>query len=230
MNLKPALCGFNFCYRSLTTILVLMYNIPVMKNDKKFPLLLLTILFIETLWSFCHPYDLQVWWTEFLTAFFLIVPLVCTYKKFRFSNLAYFLIFLFCFLQIIGAHYTFERVPFDMVTQFFGFTRNHYDRVAHFTIGLSGFLVSEFLWRKKIITSFKWAAFFGIIFIMAAANFWELVEWTYAEIDGGSAGLAFLGSQGDIWDAQKDMLMDTLGAIVACVLFCFYFGHQKLQK
>jgi len=197
-----------------------------MKN-KNFPLILLLILGIETAWSACYPYDVQVWWTEFLTAFFFIVLLGTTYKKFRFSNLSYFIIFLFCFLQIIGAHYTFERVPFDAVTQFFGFTRNHYDRVAHFTIGLSGFLVSEFTWRKKIIPSFKWAAFFGIVFVMAMANFWELVEWTYAEIDGGSAGLAFLGSQGDIWDAQKDMLMDTLGAIVACALFCWYFKRKK---
>lgn len=205
-----------------------MYNIFVMNKDKKILLTLLLILGVETIWSAYAPFDVQVLWTEFLTAFFLIALLVGTYKKFQFSNLAYFLVFLFCFLQIIGAHYTFERVPFDAVTQFFGFERNHYDRIAHFTIGLSGFLVSEFLWRKKIVTSFKFAAFFGIVFIMAVANFWELVEWTYAEIDGGEAGLAFLGSQGDIWDAQKDMLMDTLGAIVACVLFCFYFGRKKL--
>lgn len=204
-----------------------MYNILIMNKDKKFLISLLIILLIETIWSACSPYDVQVWWTEFLTAFFLIALFVGTYKKFQFSNLSYFLIFLFCFLQIIGAHYTFERVPFDSVTQFFGFERNHYDRIAHFTIGLSGFLVSEFVWRKKIVPSFKFAAFFGIVFIMAVASFWELVEWTYAEIDGGSAGLAFLGSQGDIWDAQKDMLMDTLGSIVGCGLFCWYFRKRK---
>ncbi len=207
-----------------------MYNIVVMNKDKKFLAALLIVLLIETIWSACFPYDVQVWWTEFLTAFFLIALFVGTYKKFQFSNLSYFLIFLFCFLQIIGAHYTFERVPFDSITQFFGFERNHYDRIAHFTIGLSGFLVSEFVWRKKIVPSFKFAAFFGIVFIMAVANFWELVEWTYAEIDGGSAGLAFLGSQGDIWDAQKDMLMDTLGSIVGCGLFCWYFRKRKPEN
>ena len=199
-----------------------------MKNKKaKFPLILLLILGLETLWSAYYPYDVQVWWTEFATAFFFIALLSATYKKFQFSNFSYLLIFLFCFLQIIGAHYTFERVPFDAVTRFFGFARNHYDRVAHFTIGLSGFLVSEFVRRQKIIPSLKWAAFFGIVFVMAMANFWELVEWIYAEIDGGSAGLAFLGSQGDSWDAQKDMLMDTLGAVVASMLFCSYFGSKK---
>ena len=64
---------------------------------------------------------------------------------------------------------------------------------------------------------------------MALANAWELIEWIYAEIDGGSAGLAFLGSQGDIWDAQKDMLMDTLGAICASILFYFCAGKPSTR-
>ena len=62
---------------------------------------------------------------------------------------------------------------------------------------------------------------------MALASFWELIEWIYAEIDGGSPGLAFLGSQGDIWDAQKDMLMDTLGALVGSILFYINYKKQK---
>ena len=200
-----------------------------MIKGRKFPLVLLAILIIETIWSVCSPYDIQVWCTEFATALLLILPLVFTYKKFQFSNLGYFLIFFFCFLQIIGAHYTFERVPFDCVTNLFGFGRNHYDRLAHFIIGVCGFLISELLWKTKVVTSFKVAAFFGIVFVMAAADFWELVEWTYAEIDGGTAGAAFLGSQGDIWDAQKDMLMDTCGSIVGCILFCIYFSRKKID-
>lgn len=189
--------------------------------------MLVGILALQTVWSFGGAYDTQVWWTEMASVFFLVALLAVTYKKFQFSNLSYFVIFLFCVLQIIGAHYTFERVPFDSVTQLFGFERNHYDRLAHFTIGVSGLLISEFVWRQKIVPSFKWAALFGIIFIMALANFWELVEWIYADIDGGSAGLAFLGSQGDIWDAQKDMLMDTLGALLGCGLFYYHFSRQK---
>ena len=189
--------------------------------------MLLGILALQTVWSVCGAYDMQVWWTEMASVFFLVALFVVTYQKFQFSNLSYFVIFLFCVLQIIGAHYTFERVPFDSITQFFGFERNHYDRLAHFTIGVSGLLVSEFVWRKKIVPSLKWAALFGIIFVMALANFWELVEWIYAEVDGGSAGLAFLGSQGDIWDAQKDMLMDTLGALLGCGLFYYHFSRKK---
>ena len=198
-----------------------------MNPVNKFPLVLLSILAVLTIWSACAAYDVQVWWTEMASVFFFVALFTLSYKKFRFSNLSYFVIFAFCVLQIIGAHYTFERVPFDAVTQFFGFERNHYDRLAHFTIGVSGLLVSEFVWRQKIVPALKWAALFGIIFIMAIANFWELVEWIYAEVDGGSAGLAFLGSQGDIWDAQKDMLMDTLGALVGCGLFIYQFAFKK---
>ena len=93
--------------------------------------------------------------------------------------------------------------------------------MAHFTIGCSSFLISEFVFRKKLVSGKALSALFGIIFIMALADFWELVEWSYAEIDGGDAGAAFLGSQGDIWDAQKDMLMDTLGAMLGSTLFYF---------
>ena len=195
-----------------------------MKNDK-LPLYLLIILGVMTICSYLGASDVKVWWIEATSMFFIVALLGLTYKKFKFSNLAYLIIFIWCVLQIIGACYTFEKVPFDFVNNLLGFKRNNYDRFAHFTIGVSSFLIAELVWRKKIVKSLKWAAFFGLIFIMALANFWELIEWTYAEIDGGSAGLAFLGSQGDIWDAQKDMLMDTLGAICGSLLF--YFNFKK---
>lgn len=196
-------------------------------KKNKLPLLLLIGLGIATICSYCCAWDVKVWWVEATSMFFIVALLAFTYKKFQFSNLAYFLIFIWCLMQILGACYTFEKVPFDYVNNFFGFKRNNYDRFAHFTIGVSSFLIAEFVWRKKIVKSLKWAAFFGLIFIMALANLWELIEWAYAEIDGGSAGLAFLGSQGDIWDAQKDMLMDTLGAILGSYLFYFNFKKQK---
>ena len=197
------------------------------KINELFPALLVAILCVMTLISYNFAYDEQVWWTEISSVVFLVALFGATYKKFRFSNTAYFILFVWCVLQIIGAQYTFERVPFDYITNLFGFERNHYDRLAHFTIGCSSFLISEFVYRKGFVSGRAMAICFGIIFIMAMANAWELVEWIYAEVDGGSAGLAFLGSQGDIWDAQKDMLMDTLGAITACVLFCSYFGRKK---
>ena len=194
---------------------------------KIFPSILLGILVVLTIISRVNAYDIQVWWTEFLSMAVLVALLIGTYKKFRFSNTAYFIMFLWCVLQIIGAQYTFERVPFDFVTNLFGFERNHYDRLAHFMVGCGAIAICELVYRKKWVSGKGMAAFFGVIFIMALANFWELVEWIYAEIDGGSAGLAFLGSQGDIWDAQKDMLMDTLGAILGSGLFYLTFLKRK---
>ena len=126
-----------------------------------------------------------------------------TFRKFRFSNTAYGILAFWCYMQVVGAHYTFELVPFDFVTNLFGFERNHYDRVAHFVVGMGGIAIAELLW--------------------------ELVEWIYAEIDGGSAGQAFLGSQGDEWDAHKDMVQDTLGGILAAIIFyCQNRGQQAM--
>ena len=194
-----------------------------------FPMILVGILCILSVISYIDAYDTQVWWTEFSSVIFLLLLFGLTYRKFRFSNTAYFILFVWMVLQVIGAHYTFERVPFGFITDLFGFERNHYDRLAHFTIGCSSFLVSEFVYRKKLVSGTLMAVCFGVIFIMALANAWELVEWIYAEIDGGTAGQAFLGSQGDIWDAQKDMLMDTLGAILSGILFYCLFTKRKTQ-
>ena len=186
---------------------------------KYIPHLLLLVFVVLSGWSACNPHDVQVWWTEMTSALLLVGALLVTYRKFRFSNTAYTLLGIWCFIQVIGAHYTFELVPFDTVTNLFGFERNHYDRVAHFIVGMGGIAIAEWLWRCKLVNSITTATWFSIIFIIAIAGFWELVEWIYAEIDGGDAGQAFLGSQGDVWDAHKDMLMDTLGAILAALIF-----------
>jgi hypothetical protein len=122
-------------------------------------------------------------------------------------------------LHTIGGHYTFELVPFENINQLFGWERNMYDRIAHFMIGVYAFPIMEYLWRSKAIQQ-KWLLYtFGICSILAIAGAYEIFEWRFAIIADPKAGLAVLGSQGDIRDAQKDMLMDTLGAILAIFLF-----------
>ena len=191
------------------------------------PIILLCILVIMSIISYQNAYDYQVWWTEFTTAGLIMLVGGLTYHKFRFSNISYCILFVWCVIQLIGAHYTFELVPFDWFNAAFEGTRNHYDRVAHFVVGCFSFVVSEFVWRKQWVSTRGIATLAGIISIMAMANTWELIEWIYAEIDGGAAGLAFLGSQGDVWDAQKDMLMDTCGAILSGILFyCWSKGKN----
>ena len=180
-------------------------------------------------WSRIAPYDMGVWYVEIASVLVVFAGLAITYKRFRFSNVAYLIVSMWLIMHSIGAKYSFELVPFDTITNLFGFERNHYDRVAHFVIGMNSFGVAEYVFRKGFVNSARVAAFFGIIFIMALANAWELIEWAYAELDGGEVGAAFLGSQGDIWDAQKDMLCDTLGAIFASMIFplCVRVGFVK---
>ncbi len=177
--------------------------------------------------SYMFCFSPQVWWTEMMVVFFFAALFGLTWRRFQFSALAYTLLFLWCVLQIIGACFTFERVPFDYIAQLFGFERNHYDRIAHFVVGLNAVMIAEYAWRRSWVASKGMAALFSIIAIMAVANFWELVEWLYAEIDGGDAGAAFLGSQGDVWDAQKDMLMDTLGAFIGSALFYWCVNRRS---
>ena len=124
-------------------------------------------------------------------------------------------------LQTVGAHYTFELVPMDWLKEMLGLVRNPYDRIAHFTVGWFAFPFAELFLRKGWVRSAALAAFFAVMTVVAMAGWWELVEWQYAAIEGGDAGAAFLGSQGDAWDAQKDILCDTLGALCAATLFLF---------
>jgi putative membrane protein len=165
------------------------------------------------------PYDRTVWWAENIPIVALAASLAVLYLRgVRLSNLAYALASVLLFLHTVGGHYTFERVPFGWVTQAFGFERNHYDRVAHFSVGFYAFGIAELLITRKLVNR-TWVAYlFGIFAIGTVAALYEIIEWIYAAVEGGSAGAAFLGSQGDIWDAQKDMLADISGAVFAVVL------------
>ena len=125
--------------------------------------------------------------------------------------------FIWLSLHTIGAKYTFANVPFDWFNSLIGSERNQFDRIAHFSIGLYAYPIAEYLINKKNI-SIKFASSFALFSIMSLAAGYEIVEWWYAELAGGNEGIAFLGSQGDIWDAQKDMLMDTLGALLSLTL------------
>ncbi|MDZ4798484.1 MAG: DUF2238 domain-containing protein [Bryobacteraceae bacterium] len=171
-------------------------------------------------WAAIHPYDRQTWWAENIPIVGIVLSLVILYARgIVFSASAYVLMSVLVYLHTIGGHYTFELVPFQYVTDLFGFQRNHYDRVAHFSVGFYGFAIAEHLLRTRAVRSRLVLGLFPVFTIAFVAMTYELIEWWYAASAGGSAGAAFLGSQGDIWDAQKDMLADTLGAIVATAAF-----------
>ena len=182
-------------------------------------LLLLTVLLAAVALSGIAPASRTVWCVESVWSVGLVVILLVTRRWFRFSTAAYLCFWAWAMLQTVGAHYTFECVPMDGLMSLLGLTRNPYDRIAHFTVGWFAFPLAELFDRRGLARSAACAAFFAVMATVAMAGLSEIVEWVYAEIDGGAAGAAFLGSQGDVWDAQKDILCDTLGAVCAATLY-----------
>ncbi|MGC6405255.1 DUF2238 domain-containing protein [Bisgaard Taxon 45] len=194
----------------------------ILRTKPVLPILLASVVLSVAIWSGIAPFSRAVWYAEVLPIFLVLFALVATYSRFQFSNLAYFLMSLWMILHLIGAHYTFEHVPFEwanrLLAPWLGEERNHFDRVAHYIIGFYSFPMAEWLLRRQLCGPIL-AGFFALFFIMSMAASYELIEWQYAVIAGGQDGIAFLGSQGDSWDAQKDILADTLGAISALILF-----------
>lgn len=185
----------------------------------RFPTILALIFVL--FWAFwaVDPYDRAVWWAENLPVIGIFLLLVLTYRQFRFSNTAYLLMAVWMFWHTVGGHFTFERVPFGFVTDLFGWERNHFDRIGHFSIGFWSYPIAELVLRRGWITSIIPVLLFSLFSIMALAAAYEIIEWWYAALQGGDAGASFLGSQGDVWDAQKDMLLDTLGALTGLAIF-----------
>jgi len=169
------------------------------------------------------PWDRGVWWAENLPILGIFFGVLWLSRHHEFSPTAYGAMLVLLVMHTIGGHYTFERVPFGWVTNLFGFQRNHYDRVAHFSVGFYAYPIAELLYRKGAVNR-RWVLLlFPVFAILSVAALYELFEWQYAVLSDPTAGVAVLGSQGDVWDAQKDMLSDGLGAIVATALFAWRF-------
>jgi putative membrane protein len=148
---------------------------------------------------------------------FIAVPiLVATAKRFPLTPLAYRLIFLHAIILVIGGHYTYAKVPLGFWLQrTFRFSRNDYDRIGHLAQGFVPAIVTrEVLLRRSPLQRGKWLFFLVTCVCLAISACYEFIEWAAAEI-GGSQADAFLGTQGDVWDTQWDMLMALIGAIVA---------------
>ena len=193
---------------------------------KCYPYILAVIFLMFFIFLGIKPLDRAVWFVEIIPIIIVYILLLVTYPKFQFTNLSYSLMSAWLFWHTVGAHYTFANVPFDFITNFFNFERNHFDRIGHLVVGLYAYPMAEFLTRKKY-TDMIVASFFGLFFIMSIAAGYEILEWAYAVIDGGNTGIEFLGSQGDIWDAQKDMLADAIGAIGVLCLFWIVRPDKK---
>ena len=174
-----------------------------------------------------HPVSRMDWVLENVLIVIDVPILVAAYRRRLFSRFSHTLIFIFLCLHAIGAHYTYSQVPYDqwwrMLTghsfnEIFGWQRNHFDRAVHFLYGLLlAYPIREIFLRIVRVRGF-WGYFLPLDFTMSTSLVYELIEWLAAVVLGGDLGQAYLGTQGDIWDAHKDMALASLGALIAMLI------------
>jgi len=166
-----------------------------------------------------HPVHLVVWFLENLLVFVAIAVLVSTYHRLQFSNLAYGLFGLFLALHAVGAHYTYAKVPAGFWMQhLLHLNRNHFDRVIHFGFGLLLVYPVQELLQRVAGVRVTWLPWLALATIAAMSSFFEILEAIIAQIVRPDLGAAYLGTQGDIWDAQKDMIAAIVGGMLTTLV------------
>jgi putative membrane protein len=171
-----------------------------------------------------EPLDRSDWLLENTLLLIAVALLAMTYRRFPLSRASYALIFVFLCLHSLGAHYTYAEVPYDRwwaaftggsFNELVGWERNNFDRVVHFSYGLLlAYPIRELFLRIAGARGF-WGYLLPLDLTMSTSMLFELIEWLVAETFGGDLGVAYLGTQGDVWDAHKDMALASLGALIA---------------
>lgn len=190
------------------------YRAPFTSNR----ILWICVAVFASIWlsTLIHTTDIQNWVLENFLVVLCLAFFVWTYKKYQFSDLSYVLLTIYLCLHVYGSKYTYAENPFGYwLMEQFGSTRNHYDRIVHFSFG---FLLA-YPMREAFIRWFRFPTWVGwalpIEITLSVSGLYELVEWAVADVFFPAQGVAYLGTQGDIWDAQKDMALATLGAMIA---------------
>ena len=196
-------------------------------SHQKYLLILSALFLAEWLFLAIDPHDRKDWALENLLVIAFVGFIFLTYKRLPLSRISYSLIFIFLLIHEIGAHYTYAEVPYDKwfisisgnsLNDMLGWERNNFDRVVHFSYGLLlAYPIREIYFRVADAEGF-WGYFLPLDITMSTSMLFELFEWMAAEIFGGELGAAYLGSQGDIWDAHKDMGLASLGALIAMLI------------
>lgn len=186
-----------------------------MSREKPLFLALLALLLIMA-FSAIHPYDRTTWFMEVAPIFIALPVMIATYNRFPLSTLLYVLIFIHALVLIAGGHYTYARVPLGFwIEHAFSLSRNPYDKIGHFMQGFVPFLVTrEILLRGGYLSSRRMVAFLSVCVAMAISAWYELIEW-WSALAMGQGADEFLGTQGDPWDTQSDMLFAFIGATTA---------------
>lgn len=187
-----------------------------MAGHRRYVLALAAVYAALWLWLAIDPHDRADWALENVLVLAFVPALAWSWRHFRLSRVSYTLIFLFMALHAVGAHYTYAEVPLGLwVKDALGLERNHFDRLVHFSYGLLlAYPARELFFRVAQARGF-WGYFLPLDLMLSTSAVFELFEWGAAELFGGDLGIAYLGTQGDMWDAQKDMALAALGAFIA---------------
>lgn len=166
--------------------------------------------------TFLNTTDHANWWTENALTILFLLGLTLTHRRFKFSDLSYTLIFVYLLLHIYGAEYTYAENPFGYwLKDVFNWERNHYDRIVHFSFGL----MLAYPMRDYFKNWFDWPVWvcwvLPVEITLSFSAAYELVEWAVADLFFPAEGVAYLGTQRDVWDAQKDMGLAFSGALLA---------------
>jgi len=173
------------------------------------------------------PVDRSDWLLENVLVLLGIGLLVFTYRSFPLSLVSYTCIFVFLVLHTLGSHYTYAKVPYQEWFPVFEGGRNHYDRLVHFAYGLFlAYPIREMFLRIGNVRGF-WGYFLPLDLTLSTSAIYELIEWAAAEVLGGDLGAAYLGTQGDVWDAHKDMLLAAVGALIAMAVTALINRHMQ---
>lgn len=189
---------------------------------------LLLALFIAVFaWSAYRPHDYFTWFLEVVPAMLGFAIVAATYSRFRLTDLAYIGILLHCLILMIGGHYTYAEMPlFNWLRDTFDLARNYYDRLGHIAQGFFPAIVArEILLRRSPLTQGKWLFFLVTCICLAISALYEIIEWRVAVATGDEA-VAFLATQGDVWDTQWDMFLALVGAIAAQLLVGRWHDRQ----
>ncbi len=199
-----------------------------MRKNSTLPLALAAVLLLVFLFTlFTTPEGKLNWLLEVGPGLFGIVALAIAFPRFPMSKFVYVAVFIHILILVYGGYYTYAKAPLgEWAKSAFGFQRNHYDRIGHFAFGFFPvFTLREVLLRVTPLKPGRWFVFILISMILGFAAFYEFIEWWAALLLDPAGGDKFLGSQGDIWDAQWDMLLAGIGATVGLLLLGKV--HQK---
>jgi putative membrane protein len=206
--------------------------------NPRYPLALLVLFLLYAIAWGIHPVERKDWMLENALTLLFVAFLVITYRRLPFSNISYTLIFIFMCLHTMGAHYTYSLVPYnEWSSHLFGRPlnrmlhlgdRNYFDRLVHFCFGfLLAYPIRELFMRVAGARGF-WGYYLPLDLTMSFSMVYELIEWAAAVGFGGDLGVAYVGAQGDIWDAQKDMALASLGALISmCVVALVNWKFDK---